>query len=435
MDSFRERRQAFYKKIPDFWHDLYDTEYALFDIKIETSETIRRIRQATEHIGHIYFKTAPLLRKLDNETLLSLGLPPETHNYIRQKTLPFESIIARLDLVVADNEVKLLEMNADTPTFIKETFFVNDKVCQAFGMQNPNAGCEKQLQEAVSKAVTFAFDSKKGRKPNVVFAAHSEHDEDRLTTMYLNDLCKPNSKYSDFQQLRLLSEPIIEEGQVVAESGLYDMDDKKIDVLYRQTYPIEHLIHDEDLVTKEKVGQLLMELVGKKELSIVNPPSAFLIQSKAVMALIWGLHEKHHSFYTQKEHDWIRQHFLPTYLDSDVFLAQNQRYVKKPAFGREGDTVEIISGTGEKIMEDCHKTYADELSVYQQFIELPKTIIQTEQGKKQVHYMYGCFYINGQASAIGIRAGGQITDNASYFLPIGYQVKGENVKNGDYFTC
>ncbi len=94
--------------------------------------------------------------------------------------------------------------------------------------------------------------------------------------------------------------------------------------------------------------------------------------------------------------------------------------LKKPAFGREGDTVEIFSQTGRKIEEDIHKTYRDELPVYQQFIELPETTIQTEQGPKRAHYMYGSFYINGKASAIGIRAGGKITDNSSYFLPIGY---------------
>jgi len=33
--------------------------------------------------------------------------------------------------------------------------------------------------------------------------------------------------------------------------------------------------------------------------------------------------------------------------------------------------------------------------------------------------MYGCFYINGRPSALGIRAGRQITDNESYFLPVG----------------
>ena len=175
---------------------------------------------------------------------------------------------------------------------------------------------------------------------------------------------------------------MLENGKVIIQRGLYDEKGEKIDILYRQTYPIEHLIDDEDPLTKEKVGQLLMKLVQEKELAILNPPSAFLLQSKAVMALIWGLHEEKHSFYTEEEHDWISNYFLPTYLEEDLFQQQGISYVKKPSFGREGDTVEIYKGTGEKIEEDIHKTYSDSLPVYQQFIELPKTIVQTEQGKR-----------------------------------------------------
>lgn len=123
MNRFRENRQQFFSQIKDFWHDIYGMEYALFDIKKESIETINRIRQATDQIGHIFYKSATLLRMVDDETLLRLGFPTETHSFIRLQTLPVESVIARLDLVVTDEEVKLLELNADTPTFIKETFF------------------------------------------------------------------------------------------------------------------------------------------------------------------------------------------------------------------------------------------------------------------------------------------------------------------------
>lgn len=426
MNTHRRERQRFYERIDGFWHDLYGTEYALWDVKKEIPEAVHRIRSATERIGRIVYKTAPLLRQLDDATLLQLGFQQEALRFIRLHTIPFESVIARLDLVVTEERIKLLEINADTPTFIKETFFVNGKVCEARGVSDPNETCEQHLREAIQEAVKSAFFSLGKRKtPNVVFASHGDHDEDRLTTMYLQELYGWNSQYMCLDQLRIVSEPIVENGEIVAERGLYDRDGEKIDVLYRQTYPIEHLVDDEDPITQEKVGQLLMKLVEEKELAILNPPSAFLLQSKAVMALIWGLHEENHPFYTAEEHTWIHTYFLPTYLDEDVFLQQGMAYVKKPSFGREGDTVEIYQSTGEKIDEDVHKTYEDALPVYQQFIELPKTMIQTEQGEKEVRYMYGCFYVNGRASAIGIRAGRQITDNESYFLPIGMEKKEE----------
>ena len=351
---------------------------------------------------------------------MQLGFPSEAINFIRIHYISYESIISRLDLVVTDHEIKLLEVNADTPTFIKECFSVNGHVCQAFHLHNPNEKCEQDLQGALQDAIHSSFRSLQKRKlPNIVFTSHDDHDEDRLTAMYLKELCPMPSQYMSLNELRLIPESIVENGNTIIERGLYDSNGEKIDVLYRQTYPIEHLILDKDPVTKEKVGVSLMKLVEDKELAILNPPSAFLLQSKAVMALIWGLHETMNSFYTEEEHHWIHMYFLPTYLDEDLFQEQNIPYVKKPAFGREGDTVEIYQGTGELIDEDRHKTYVDSLPVFQQFIKLPETTVKTEKGLKRVHYMYGCFYINGQASAIGVRAGKQITDNDSYFLPVG----------------
>lgn len=416
MNEFIEKRQRFYSNLDNFWHDINGKEYALLDIKKESIENIERIREATEQIGHIFYKTATLLRQLDNETFSLLGFPTETHSYIRLRTIPVESVIARLDLVVKGDEIKVLELNADTPTFIKETFHVNGKVCEFFQLENPNEGFEEQLRAGIVSAVASSIPLKDSK---IVFASHPDNDEDKLTTMYLQELSGLNSVYMDFNELLLVDKPVIEKGQIILTPGLYDSKDNKIDLLYRQTYPIEHLILDEDPVTKEKVGQMLMQLAEQQELAILNPPSAFLLQSKAIMALIWGLHEEQHSFYTQEEHEVIKKYFLATYLDPDQFLLSGQKYVKKPAFGREGDTVEIYSSSGVKVTEDTHKTYVDELSVYQEFIKLPEIDIQTVQGPKRAQYMYGSFYINGKASAIGVRAGGQITDNESYFLPIG----------------
>jgi glutathionylspermidine synthase len=420
MNTHRENRQQFYRALDGFWHDLYGTEYALWDVKPVTRDEAFRIREAAGCIGRIFDKTAPLLRQLDDGTLLQLGFPQESLRFIRLSPLSVESVIARLDLVVAGGDIKLLELNADTPTFIKETFFINGKVCEAFGLDDLNEACEQALAEAVQQAVQSAFQSLgKQKVPNIVFASHGDHEEDRLTTMYLQKLYGRHSQYMSLDQLRLVNEPVVENGKAVAERGLYDQNGQKIDVLYRQTYPIEHLVNDEEPHTKEKVGQWLMQLVEEKELAVLNPPSAFLLQSKAVMALIWGLHEEKHPFYTEEEHSWIHTYFLPTYLDEEIFVKQGIDYVKKPSFGREGDTVEIYEATGRKIDEDVHKTYEEALPVYQQFIELPETAVVTEHGEKNVRYMYGCFYVNGRASAIGIRAGRQITDNESYFLPAG----------------
>lgn len=134
----KEKREMFYKEIEDFWHDLYGTEYALYDVHIESSHIIDSIKEASNQIGELFFKTAPLLRSLDDQTLFSLGFPKDSLPYLRLKTMETESVISRLDFAVTTDQIKLLELNADTPTFIKELFHVNELVCRHFQVQNPN---------------------------------------------------------------------------------------------------------------------------------------------------------------------------------------------------------------------------------------------------------------------------------------------------------
>ena len=137
--------------------------------KKETLKRIKRIRLATERIGQVFYKTAPLLRQLDNETLCQLGFPPESLSYIRLQTIPFESVIARLDLAVTDEEVKLLEVNADTPTFIKETFFVNGRVCESLGLQDPNEGVSRNFGKLFKQLFNLQFVSLGKKKRLILF--------------------------------------------------------------------------------------------------------------------------------------------------------------------------------------------------------------------------------------------------------------------------
>ncbi|WP_257985542.1 glutathionylspermidine synthase family protein [Bacillus sp. V5-8f] len=255
----------------------------------------------------------------------------------------------------------------------------------------------------------------------IIFTSHQEHEEDYLTTRYLMDRCGFKARYIPLSDLKLLDEDIMMDGECIMSRGLYTPEGNKVDVLYRQTYPIEHLAEDSAPETGESVGSLLMQLARENELGIINPPSAFLLQSKAVQALIWGLHEDKNEFFTVEELAIIATHFLPTYLDPDVFISESCKYVKKPSFGREGDTVVIFDEQSNMHLQDRQRTYEDSLPVFQKFIPLPEYEVRTDSGRKTTHIMYGCFLVNGAASAIGIRAGGQITDNESYFLPVGLQ--------------
>lgn len=49
-------RKQFYENIDSFWHDLYDEEYALYDIKVEKAEKIKQVKTAADQWGMYFLK-------------------------------------------------------------------------------------------------------------------------------------------------------------------------------------------------------------------------------------------------------------------------------------------------------------------------------------------------------------------------------------------
>ncbi|QWG85433.1 glutathionylspermidine synthase family protein [Bacillus mycoides] len=410
MSQYIRDRKEFYSKYPNFWSDLYECEYSLFHVFPITEQTMKQLQVATERMGKIFFKTARILRNLSNEQLLELGFPTASLPFIRLKGMYPESVISRFDFALTeDNRIKMLEFNSDTPTFIVECFQMNGKVCEELDYDDPNANQERLLSSGITKAV---MEFTKGMEdPNVVFTAHPEHIEDWNTTMYLSRLCHVENKIMPMTELR------------ITDDALVDRDGVPIDVLYRQTYPIEDLIEDQDPETGDLVGVELLQLVKEGKLFIINPLSAFLLQPKSIQCLIWGLAEEG-AFYTSEEQKWIKEYMLPTYLEPDLFLGKSP-FVQKPSFGREGDTITIRDKDTNIMIRNAHETYKSSLPIFQKYTELPVVFLETEKGIEKLSYVFGAFLIAGKASSIGIRAGEKITGNESYYLPVGIK-KEEN---------
>lgn len=403
MTSDTQGRQNFYQSIPDFWPDLYEMEYALYDVATITATEVAHIRIASEKIWHIFTKTLTLLQLVPDATLLSLGFPKNSLPYLRLTTLPLASVIARLDLIPYHNSYKCIEINADTPTFIKELFTVNQKVCEHFNVNNPNKYEEARLFRAIRASVEKSAPKETA---HIVFTAHSDDIEDALTVRYLQSAI-PHAHFTPLHRLH-----------IVRHEGLYDEVGRKIDVLYRQTFPLEQLLEDTN-EQGDPIGEWLLELVQQRKLAIINPPSAFLLQNKAVQAVIWGLHDNNDPYFTPQDHCDIAHYFLPTYLENTPFITAKQAFVEKPIFGREGDTVRIFEGTNKLRYQEEARTYTTYPYVYQAYVKQPIQHFKTEQGMQQGSLLLGSFIVGNQASAIGYRVGATITNNLSYYLPLG----------------
>lgn len=411
-DLYHKKRRKFYNRIDKFWADLYGEEYALYDIALIEKTELEQIHIASERIGVIFSKICKLLREVPDQTLLEMGFPKETLFFLRLKTLMSESVISRLDLIPTGKGYKCIEINADTPTFIKELFDVNGEVCREFAVSNPNEGFDLLLRNAVRESIFESARKLVTKEPYIVFTAHEENIEDRETVLYLQKLSGLASNFTPLHKL-----------QIQKGVGLFDEVGGKIDILYRQTFPIENLIEDED-ADGNKIGLWLLELVEAGKLAIINPPSAFLLQNKAVQAVIWGLHLENSLFFTKEEHSWIEEYFLPTYLEPDFFITKGLSFVKKPAFGREGDTVEIYTKDGLLSHADVQRSYTEYLPVYQLYVEHPTITFKNEKGEQEGRLLIGSFLLNGKAAAVGYRVGGAIINNLSYYLPLGMKLGG-----------
>jgi glutathionylspermidine synthase len=192
-----------------------------------------------------------------------------------------------------------------------------------------------------------------------------------------------------------------------------------VDVLYK-LYPTEFLIEDK-APDGTLVGLALMELVQKRRLAVINPPIAFVLQNKALVAVLWAMHLAQSNFFTPEEHDWIEQYILPTYLDPHDAQGQpvfGGQHVVKPVYGREGVSV-AIRNRDEVVEQSEERLYNNQVMIYQHYVALPTTTIQTEDGLTEVNLVHNCFVVGGVPSAIGVRACQKlILNDYSYFLPI-----------------
>lgn len=409
---YTELREQIYSPIKKegifTWDYMNGAEYALATTHSPSVHFIDELQDATQRIGKIFTRVANVLRFASDDLLKDLGFPKATRIAAR---LPIDlenvTSIGRFDFAMTKKGLKLLEFNSDTPTGVVEAFYVNQKVADFFGLENPNQGCEKHLKTAFQHLAQL-YQEKGYTIKNVFFTALGWHQEDRGTTVYLMQQSGfPNARFVPLNRL------------VVGKDRVFARLDKEekipIDLLYR-LHPLEFLA-----VNKDKkgfpLGEHMLKLIALKKIAIVNQPAAFLTQSKAVQALIWNLHEQR-EFFSEEEHDVIETYFLPTYF-TNAFQGI-MPFVCKPFFGREGGGVSLFDQHGQLEFTDRKKQYTDQPMVYQERVDLQTIEVPTLKGSFSGRLLWGSFLIGGQPSAVLARIDQEITGDMAYFLPLGY---------------
>jgi glutathionylspermidine synthase len=275
---YAERREQIYRPLREAglftWDYMYGEEYALASVITEPLTHYDELRVAAERLGLIYKRVRDVLLQAGDELLLELGVPEAALGAVRVSIQPdIPTMIGRFDFAVTPDGIRMLEFNSDTPTGIVEAFEVNDHVCQYYGLRNPNAGCKGHIREAFQQTLD-AYRSTGYPVDHLVFSALDWHEEDAATTRYLHQQSgREDARFVPLSELR------------VFEDRLYVMDDDRpIDVLYR-LHAIEKLAEDRD-EDGYPTGEHVLALIANRKLAIINPPEAFLSQSKSVQALI-----------------------------------------------------------------------------------------------------------------------------------------------------
>ncbi len=378
-----------------FWETIQGQPYGLPDvIPLEHAE-IDAIREAARDAWTIFERVAPLLRALPDDGLAALGIPAAAYDVVRlYDPRAGETLVARLDFLREGDAYRVLELNAETPFFMVESFVEQGRRARAAGYADPNANESAALGDALVRALAPL-----DRLARVGVVATNVYREDVGTALFVRDLLSARiAAEVDFVPVHELT---VTRGVVRDATG-------PLDVLYR-CYPLEHFAADPG-------GPALFDAVLRGACRLLNPPSALALQSKATQALIWGLYEQN-AYFDAAERAAIARVFLPTYLDRPD---DGVSYVRKPVLGREGGGVAVLDPHGEVIAHGAGRRFDAQPCVFQRYVA--PSVRRVDRGDDtsfEGTELLTCFVIAGRPSAIGMRIGGPVTDAWGYFAPLG----------------
>ena len=410
LASYRRSRREFFSRHGARWPGTLADEFDILDPCILSRSEADEILDAAGSLARIYSRAAQLLRTCSDEALSELGVPAYLLPVVRC-VLPgvADCVVGRFDLAHTRDGYKLLEFNADGPGLLVEAFSINAEVCRDAGKEDPNEGDESILAGALSEAIQAGRDyvGKSARGgANVVVTSAGHCVRDGAIGRYLCQLMEPfSAQYAAIESL------------AIDADGLYDPGGNRIDVLYR-LFPLQlfrnELFQARGTSIGPEMGGAVLRLVERRQLAVINPPFSFLLEGKALQALIWNLADSN-IFFTEEERRLIARYMLPTYLDPPI---DDSAYVVKPSYGAEGDSVTLMAAGGTVMSQAMCTTYSDRPMVYQKHVELPAPERMTEFGPRKLHVVTSCFLISGKPAGICMRAGDCITDESAWVLPV-----------------
>lgn len=319
----------------------------------------------------------------------------EKFNFIASK-FDCTAHLARMDFVKdVFNNFKLVEINADTPCAIPESFYGNFIYTKD---EETKQHINSELAHMFARLSTSIDDF-------FVFAANKEYQEDWYNAKYLHENLK---RYFPELKSELVSLSDLE----IFDDGVY-FSGKKIDILYR-LHPVEMLMED---VSDDgyPVGRKLIELHNEGKVILVNSPEAIIMQDKRLFAIMTNF-DNRFGFYTREE--LLAIYRMIPLTSTDKRLNLSEKVVAKPIYGREGYGISVFNKFETHTIEDKDDEY-----IYQRYIEQPRVEAETVEGDKLTGYVtYSVFLLNGEPTAWYARfSPKEICDEEALWIPIEFK--------------
>jgi glutathionylspermidine synthase len=353
-----------YSRLPDgsdYWNE--SAFYALSKRDVQTLE------RATERLQNMCLAAGQYI--IDNKRWRDFGIRGDVGPLIERTWIDEPpALYGRMDLAYNGNEEpKLLEYNADTPTALVEA-----SVIQWYWLQDCFRKSD-QFNSLHDKLVAKWRDLKNYVKAPVFFT-HCDLEEDMMTVCYL----RQTAEEAGIKTVGMLMSQL---GYDSRKGCFVGLEGERAGTIFK-LYPWEMMVN-------EMFWRNLLERFPEPQW--IEPIWKMMWSNKALLAILWEMYPNH-------------ENLLPTYLDGPREMVN---FVRKPKLGREGANVSVYS-SGIPVQE-TQGAYADSGWVYQ------ATTTSTKIGDK--YAVIGSWEIADQGTAgVGIReSNSMIVGNTSAFVP------------------
>ncbi len=365
------------------WHtDNDNTKYIADELVIVSEQEAKAFYDAGNELYDMFVNAAQYV--IDNNLFHEIGIPFNLVELIKES---WENdvhwhLYGRFDLAggIDGLPIKLLEFNADTPTSLFESAIVQWAMLKYNGLEEGSQfnGIYEALTDNFKRLVTLEesvedFEIKyDGWK--FLFSSIRGNTEEENTVKLLQHIATQAGFDTNFA---FVDEIEFSDDGIFYNNEQYD--------LWFKLVPWEMI----SLETPD-LAMILTNIVKNQKAIFFNPAYTLLFQSKGILKILWDLYPNH-----------------PLLLESSFVPLKDKKHVKKPFFGREGESISIIDKYGNLISKQ-EGEYDSHKMLFQEYANLAVD-------NKGDYYQAGLFFAY-ESCGIGFRKGGDIINNASKFV-------------------